>query len=125
MQSFICFNIIIPANSISPYINSFNNTSIQTKMIDMSVGITVILLCFIIGFHVYRYGNVKLYTFSQNIKVCESMTKWLSSIQSQEKSSSSPSDGRLLDILDSLRQDDKIYDQHEEPISSVVSLIAT
>ena len=120
MDSFMCFNIIIPAIFT---LHSFNNTSIQTKVMDMSVGITVILLCFIIAFHVYRYGNVKLYTFSQNIKVCESMTKWLSSIQSQEKSSSSLSDGRLLDVLDSLRQDDEVYDQHEEPTSSVVSLI--
>ena len=122
MDSFMCFNIIIPAIFT---LHSFNNTSIQTKVIDMSVGITVILLCFIIAFHVYRYGSVKLYIFSQNTKFCQSMTKWLSFIHSQEKSSSSPSDGRLLDVLDSLRQDDhdEAYDQHEEPTSSVVSMI--
>ena len=123
MDSFnICFNIIIPAIFT---LHSFNNTSIQTKMIDMSVGITVILLCFIIAFHVYRYCNVKLYTFSQNIKVCESMIKWLYIIYSvsRKELKYSSSDGRLLDVLDSLRQDDEIYDQHEEPTSSVVSLI--
>ena len=120
IDSFMYFNIIIPAIFT---LHSFNNTSIQTKVMDMSVGITVILLYFIIAFHVYRYGSVKLYTFSQNTKVYESMTKWLSSIQSQEKSSSSPSDGRLLDVLDSLRQDDEVYDQCEEPTSSVVSMV--
>ena len=53
------------------------------------------------------------------------MTKWLSFIHSQEKSSSSPSDGRLLDVLDSLRQDDhdEAYNQHEDPTSSVVSMV--
>ena len=122
MDSFMYFNIIIPAIFI---LHSFNNTSIQTKVIDMSVGITVILLCFIISFHVYKFGSVKLYGFSQNTKFCQSMTRWLSFIHSQEKSSSSPSDDRLLDVLDSLRQDDhdEAYDQHEEPTSSVVSMI--
>jgi hypothetical protein len=66
---------------------------------------------------------MKLYTYCQNTKICENITKWLSCIQSQERSSSSPSDGRLLDVLDSLRQDDEVYDQHREPTSSVVSLV--
>ena len=53
------------------------------------------------------------------------MTKWPSSIQSQEKTSSSSSDGRLLDVLDSLRQNDhdEAYDRHEDPTSSVVSMV--
>ena len=122
MDSFMFFNIIIPAIFI---LHFFNNISVQTKMMDMSVGITIILLCFIIAFHVYRYGSVKLYIFSQNTKIYQSMTKWLSFIQPQENSSSSPSDGRLLDVLDSLRQDDhdEAYDQHKDPTSSVVSMV--
>ena len=55
------------------------------------------------------------------------MTRWLVSfINSQvEKSSSTPSDGRLLDILDSLRQGETedINDQHDHLTSSVVSLV--
>ncbi len=120
MDSFMCFNIIIPAIFT---LHSFANNNLQTKVIDAFVGITVILFCFIIAFHVYRYGTMKLYTYCQNTKICENITKWLSCIQSQERSSSSPSDGRLLDVLDSLRQDDEVYDQHEAPTSSPVSLI--
>ena len=125
MDSFICFNIIIPAIFT---LHSFTDKSLQPKVINISVGITMILLCFIIAFHAYRYGSVKLYTYCQNTKVCERMTRWLvSCIHSQQEKSSSgmPSDGRLLDILDSLRQDEteEIYDQHEQPTSSVVSLV--
>ena len=68
---------------------------------------------------------MKLYTYCQNTKLCEHVTRWLISCthSQQENNSSSPSDGRLLDILDSLRQEDEVYDQHVEPTSSVVSLI--
>ena len=125
MDSFICFNTIIPAIFT---LHSVTDKNLQTKVIDISAGVTVILLCFIIAFHVYRYGSVKLYTYCQNTKVCEHMTQWLvSCIHSQQEKSSShmPSDGRLLDILDSLRQDEieETYDQHEQPTSSVVSLV--
>ena len=120
MDSFICFNIIIPAIFT---LHSFPDQSLQTKVINASVGITLALLCFIIAFHVYRYGSGKLYTYCLNTKVCESMTKWLLFIQSQGKRSSSSSDGRLLDVLDSLRQEDEVYDRQEKPTSSVVSLV--
>ena len=121
MDSLLCFNIIIPA------IFTFADQSFQSKVINLSVGITVILLCFVIAFHVFRYSSVKLYTYCQNTKLCANMTRWLLVfIQSQEKSSNRPSGGGLLDILDSMRQDETeeiIYDQHEQPTSSVVSLV--
>ena len=123
MDTFMCFNIVIPAMFT---LHTFTDQNLQSKVINISVGITIILLCFIIAFHVYRYGSVKLYTYCQNTKLCEYMTKWLSFICSQqEKSSSNPSDGGLLDVLDSLRQDEseEIYDQHDKPTSSVVSLV--
>ena len=46
-------------------------------------------------------------------------------IQSRESGSDKPSDGRLLDILDSLRVDEteEVSDHHEQPTSSVVSLV--
>ena len=123
MDTFMCFNIVIPAMFT---LHTFTDQNLQSKVINVSVGITIVLLCFIIAFHVYRYGSVKLYTYCQNTNICEFMTKWLSFVQSQqEKSSSNPSDGRLLDVLDSLRQDEpeEIYDQHDKPTSSVVSLV--
>ena len=128
MDSLLCFNIIIPAIFI---LYSFTDKSLQTKVIDTSIGITLTLLCFIIAFHTYRYGSVKLYTNCQNTKLCELVTRWLvSCIHSQQAnstSSSMPSDERLLDILDRSRQDEtkEIYDQHNtsNPTTSVVSLI--
>ena len=123
MDTFMCFNIVIPAMFT---LHTFTDQNLQSKVINVSVGITIVLLCFIIAFHVYRYGSVKLYTYCQNTKLCAYMTKWLLFICSQqEKSSSNPSDGRLLDVLDSLRQDEseEIYHQHDNPTSSVVSLV--
>ena len=121
MDTIMCFNVVIPAIFT---LHSFTDKSIQTKVIDLSVGITVVLLWFIIAFHIYRYGSLKIYTYCQNTKLCKIMIEWLSFAQSQEKTTSSPSDGRLLDVLDSLRQDDDpVYDQHDAPTSSVVSLV--
>ena len=121
MDSLLCFNVVIPAIFT---LHSFTDKSLPTKVTNISVGITAILLCSIIAFHVYRYSSVKLHTYCQNTRFCECMTRWLLFIQSQEKSSSIPSDGRLLDVLDSLRQDDdKICDQQDEPTTSIVSLV--
>ena len=126
MDSFMCFNLIIPAIFT---LHSFTDKSIQTKVMDMSAGITVILLCFIIAFHVYRYGSVKVYTYCQSTKLCEHMTEWLALFMHshEEKSSSIPSDGRLLDVLDSLRQGEteEIHSEHDigKPTTSVVSLV--
>ena len=121
MDTIMCFNVVIPAIFT---LHSFTDKSIQTKVIDLSVGITVVLLWFIIAFHIYRYGSLKIYSYCQNTKLCKIMIEWLSFAQSQEKTTSSPSDGRLLDVLDSLRQDDDpVYDQHDAPTSSVVSLV--
>ena len=123
MDTFMCFNIVIPAMFT---LHTFTDKTLQTKVIDISVGTTIVLLCFIIAFHVYRYGSMKLYMYCQHTKLCEHVTRWLSFIHSQqENSSSSPSDGMLLDVLESLRQgeSEEIYDQHDEPTSSVVSLV--
>ena len=122
MDTFMYFNIVIPAIFA---VHTFTDQSLQSKVINVSVGITIVLLCFIIAFHVYRYGSVKLYTYCQNTKLCDYMTRWLSFIHSPENILCSPSDGRLLDVLDSLRQDEseEIYDQHDKPTSSVVSLV--
>ena len=123
MDSLVYFNIIIPAIFT---LHSFTDKSLQIKVVDASVGFTLTLLCFVIAFHVYRYGSVKQYTYCQNTKVCEHITKWLLMlIQSQGNHSNKPLDGRLLDILDSLRQDEieEICDQYNQATSSVVSLV--
>jgi predicted outer membrane repeat protein len=128
MDSFMYFNIIIPAIFT---LHSFADKSLQTKVIEISVGITVMLLCFVIAFHVYRYGSVKVYTYYQNTKLCERMTKCLASFMHshEENSSSIPSDGRLLDVLDSLRQGETegVHSEHDtgtgKPTTSVVSLV--
>ena len=122
MDSFVYFNIIIPATFA---LHSSSHTDTQVKVVNISVGITVILLAIILGFHVYRYGNLKMYTHCSNRKVCKIVVKCLSLIQPQESSSMIPSDGRLLDVLDSLRQDDvdRSCDPQDAPTSTVVSLV--
>lgn len=66
-----------------------------------------------------------MYTHCSNKRVCKIIIKWLSLIQPQESKTRIPSDGRLLDVLDSLRQDDdnERCDHQDAPTSSVVSLV--
>ena len=121
MDSFVCFNILIPAVFT---LHSFTSASLQSNVVHVSVGTTTVLLLFVTFFHVYRYGSIRLYSFCQNTVLNNRMVRQFSHIHCEKETKLTSSHDNDLDYIDSLRQDnDYAGSLHDGPTSSEVSLV--
>ena len=107
MESFVYFNIAT-FTSFTWY--TFDDSGSKSKEIFqavvayLSVGSILILLLFVIIFHVYRYGNAKIYSFGQSTKIGKKMKKRMS--HNQDEVRWIPTDSNvynLFDVIDSPR----------------------
>ena len=130
MESFVYFNIII-FTVFTLYI--FEDPGNGSKEIlhrvaaYISVGTTIILFLFVLIFHMYKYGNTKVYSWGQNTKLGKMMNDQL--LYEHNQDHCIPSDGgiyNLLDVIDNPRVEGGYtpppLQLYQIPTSSVVSM---
>ena len=127
MESFVYFNIAVFAVFT---MFTFNNNSIngskdtiQKIVSNISIGSTLLLILFVIVFHVYRYGNAKVYTFVGSTNLCKLLKTY-----DQNHRQWTQSDNTLLDFIDNPRVEsdiDYIPSSLVLPTISIVSMTNT
>lgn len=102
---------------------------LQTAAAYISVGATFILFLIVIVFHVYRYGNGKVYSLGQTTKLGKKVKNQMSYVQHQNHWMLLNRESdiyQLFDVFDNHREGGDhtlpLVQQHEEPTSSVVSM---
>ena len=108
MDSFVYFNIVIFTAFTwltQDYLHSRTKEILQMVIAYISVGTVVILTMLIIIFHVYRYGNEKLYSMGQNTKLAKKISTNVSEdISQKDIFSRSRATYKLFSALDDPRE---------------------
>ena len=127
MESFMHLNIAIFAVfTLYTFDESGNRNReiLQTVAAYISVGTMFILFLVVITFHIYRYGNAKLYSFMQSTKVGKLLKGRTSHDLSQDHCTQSES--KLFDVIDSRREGSGYappgLQPHQGPTKTVISL---
>ena len=108
MESFVYFNITIFAvftmfTFISSSMGDGSKERFQRVVANLSIGSMLLLIWFVIVYHMCRYGSAKLYTLVERSCLC----RWLKRCN-QNRSHWKQFDNPLLDIIDDSRDDSDI-----------------
>ena len=105
MESFVYFNITILAaftmfTFISSSMGDGSKERLQRVVANLSIGSVLLLILLVIVYHVYRYGNAKVYTLVQSTCLCRLLKRY-----DQNRNHWKQLDNPLLDVIDDPRDD--------------------
>ena len=114
MESFAFFNIVIFVFFTWYTFDDPGNTNkefLQTVAAYFSVGAMLFLFLLVILFHVYRYGNARVYALLQNTKLIRKIRHQMSFAHNENQYTSSHGNiYRLFDVIDNPRDDNNDAD---------------
>ena len=110
-ESFVLFNMAIFSVITLYTFNDLDNTHEQRFQVVtafFSVGMIVILCLLVILYHVYRYGNSKVYDLIYNSNFCQRLTEAVVKSRKSDLEKSTPlaRENKLFDVLD--RQESRL-----------------
>ena len=123
MESFVYFNITVFAvftmfTFISSTIGPGNKESFQRVVANLSIGSVLLLILFVIIYHVYRYGSTKVHTLVESTSLCRLLKAY-----NQNRNHWKQLDNPLLDVIDDPR--DESDDIHYTSSSLVLPTSST
>ena len=120
MESFTFFNIVVFVFFTWYTFDDPSNTNkelLQTTIAYISVGAMLFLFLLVILFHVYRYGNARVYALFQNTKFIRKARHHI--LAHADSTSSHGSHYRLFDYIDNPRSDNDDADDSANSIPFV------
>ena len=85
--------------------SSVGEESLQRIIANISIGSVLLLILFVITFHVYRYGNERVYSLLERTCLCRVLKRYN---HGQTRNHWNQLDSPLLDVIDNPRDDSDV-----------------